>query len=62
MAMDVQIDRIEARVTVADPALLKDPRFLAQIVAMVKEELKREALEEDRRARDRQASHAGGGR
>lgn len=62
MAVDVSIGSIEAKVSAADPELLRDPVFLARLVAMVKEELAREALEEGRRAADRRPGQGGGGR
>ncbi len=60
--MDVQINEIVSTVTVVEPQLLRDPRFLRQIVALVKEELAREELENRRRMADRQAAQAGEGR
>ncbi len=60
--MDVQINEIVSTVTVVEPQLLRDPRFIRQVVAAVKEELAREELESRRRMADRQAAQAGEGR
>lgn len=62
MAVDVSIGTIEATASAADPEVLRDPVFLARVVEMVKEELKREALEDQRRDADRRASSGPGGR
>nr|WP_298248530.1 hypothetical protein [uncultured Halomonas sp.] len=56
--MDVHIGRVETQVTATDPKLLNDPRFLARIVRMVKEELAREELEQSRREHDRNPGRA----
>ena len=61
MAVDVTIGTIETTLSAADSAMLRDPAFLRQVVALVKEELKREALEDARRDADRRASHGPGG-
>ncbi len=55
MAVDMRIGSIETRLSIADPATLQTPQFMARIVAMVKEELERDAQDERRRASDRQA-------
>ncbi len=62
MAVDVNIGTVETEVSATDPELLKNPAFIARLVAMVKEELKREALEEERRMADRSASRNTGRR
>ncbi|AXQ96270.1 hypothetical protein ORIO_23100 (plasmid) [Cereibacter azotoformans] len=51
--MDVHIGSVETQVTATDPKLLDDPRFIARIVRLVKEELARDDLEKGRRERDR---------
>ncbi|WP_161555884.1 hypothetical protein [Mangrovicoccus ximenensis] len=58
----MQINEIVSTVTVVEPQLLRDPRFIRQVVAAVKEELAREELESRRRMADRQAAQAGEGR
>ncbi|MBE3638366.1 hypothetical protein [Mangrovicoccus algicola] len=60
--MDVQIGEIVSTVTVVEPQLLRDPRFIRQVATLVKEELAREELEQRRRQADRQAAGAGEGR
>lgn len=57
--MDVHIGTIETQVTATDPEHLNDPKFLARIVQMVKEELARDELEQSRREHDRNPGHAG---
>ena len=37
MAVDVTIGTIETTLSAADPAMLRDPAFLRQVVALVKE-------------------------
>lgn len=54
--MDVHIGTVETQVTATDPKLLDDPKVLAKIVRMVKEELARDALEQSRREHDRNPS------
>lgn len=61
MAVDVKIGTVETTLTATDPDILRDPRFLRMVVALVKEELERDRLEDRRRAADRQASHGPAG-
>ncbi|TJZ91296.1 hypothetical protein FA743_12295 [Paracoccus gahaiensis] len=60
--MDVHIGTVETQVTATDPKLLQDPKLIARIVQMVKEELAREQLEAGRRERDRSTGRTGKGR
>lgn len=60
--MDVHIGTVETQVTATDPKLLQDPKLIARIVQMVKEELARDELEAGRRARDRSTGQSGKGR
>ena len=62
MAVDMKIGSIETRLSATDPAVLQSPQFMARVVAMVKEELKREAEEDERRASDRKAVRGPAGR
>ena len=62
MAVDMKIGSIETRLTVTDPAVLQTPQFMARVVAMVKEELKRETEENNRRDSDRTAMRGPAGR
>lgn len=59
--MDVHIGTVDTQVTATDPKLLDDPKFLAKIVRMVKEELAREELEQSRREHDRNSGRAKAG-
>lgn len=60
--MDVHIGTVETQVTATDPKVLQDPKLIARIVQMVKEELAREELEKRRRERDRSPGRGGTGR
>lgn len=60
--MDVHIGTVETQVTATDPRLLQDPKLIARIVQMVKEELARDELEAGRRDRDRSTGQTGKGR
>ena len=55
MAVDMKIGSIETQLSVTDPDSLQTPKFMARLVAMVKEELKREAEEDKRRDFERRA-------
>jgi hypothetical protein len=55
MPVDMKIGSIQTRLSATDPATLQTPQFMARVVAMVKEELKREAEEEKHRTADRMA-------
>ena len=62
MAVDMKIGSIETRLSATDPAVLQTPQFMARVIAMVKEEMKREAEEDRRRDSDRTAIRGPGGR
>lgn len=62
MAVEMKIGTIETRLSATDPATLQTPQFMARVVAMVKEELKRDAEEDQRRAADRKAVRGPAGR
>ena len=53
MPVDLKISNIETRLNTTDPAQLQSPQFIARIVAQVKEEIKREGEEKERRDQDR---------
>ena len=53
MAVDVKIGTVETNLTATSPDLLRSPQFMADIVRMVKEELRRERELENQRAQDR---------
>lgn len=52
MAVDLRIGTIETTLSATDPAALRSPEFIATIVAAVKEELRRDELERERREAD----------
>lgn len=62
MAVDMKIGSIETRLSATDPATLQTPQFMARVVAMVKEELQREAEDDRRRESDRTAVRGPGRR
>ena len=53
MTVDVKIGTVETTMTARDPELLNDPKLIAKIVQMVKQDLMREMEEEKRRDADR---------
>ncbi|MEL7211163.1 hypothetical protein [Cognatishimia sp. MH4019] len=53
MAVDVNIGTVETVMQATDPDALRSPAFVRQITALVKAELAKEALEDERRAADR---------
>lgn len=53
MAVDVKIGTVETNLTATNPELLRSPQFMAEIVRMVKEELRRDRELESQRAADR---------
>ena len=53
MPVDVNIGTVETTLSAADPEQIRTPRFMAAIVAMVKEELEREAALKAQRSSDR---------
>lgn len=62
MAVDMKIGSIETRLSATDPSTLQTPQFMARVVSMVKEELRRDADEDKRRDSDRRAVRAPGRR
>lgn len=52
MAVDVKIGTVETTLTATDPDVLRSPQFMAEIVRLVKEELKREQMVEAQRSSD----------
>lgn len=53
MPVDVKIGTVETNLTATSPDLLRSPQFMAEIVRMVKDELRREQQLESQRAADR---------
>ena len=53
MPVDVKIGTVETNLTATSPDLLRSPHFMAEIVRMVKEELRREQAIDAQRAADR---------
>lgn len=53
MPVDVKIGTVETNLTATSPDLLRSPQFMAEIVRMVKEELRREQQLESQRSADR---------
>ncbi len=53
MAVDVKIGTVETNLTATSPDLLRSPQFMAEIVRLVKEELKKEQSLEGQRTIDR---------
>jgi hypothetical protein len=53
MAVDVNIGTVETNLTAISPDLLRSPQFMAEIVRLVKEELKKEKALEGQRTIDR---------
>jgi hypothetical protein len=53
MPVDVKIGTVETNLTATSPDLLRSPQFMAEIVRMVKEELKREQDVAAQRTADR---------
>jgi hypothetical protein len=53
MPVDVKIGAVETNLTATSPDLLRSPQFMAEIVRLVKEELRRERELESQRAADR---------
>lgn len=53
MAVDVNIGTVETVMQATDPDALRTPAFVRQVAALVKAELARDALEQERRDADR---------
>lgn len=53
MAVDVKIGSVEMKLTASSPDILRSPQFLAEVVRLVKEEMKREATLETQRSNDK---------
>lgn len=53
MAVDVKIGTVETNMTATSPDLLRSPQFMAEIVRLVKEELRREGELDNQRTTDR---------
>jgi len=62
MAVDVQIGTVETKLTAASPDILRSPQFMAEVVRLVKEELKREQALENQRSSDRTMARPAPGR
>ncbi len=52
MAVDVKIGTVDTTLTATNPDVLRSPQFMAEIVRLVKEELKREQIVESQRSTD----------
>ena len=53
MPVDVKIGTVETNLTATSPDLLRSPQFMAEIVRLVKEELRRERELDSQRVADR---------
>ncbi|MGV8937563.1 MAG: hypothetical protein ACOH2J_10600 [Allorhizobium sp.] len=62
MVVDVKIGTVETRLTAASPEILRSPQFMAEVVRLVKEELKREQALDSQRASDRTMARPAPGR
>jgi hypothetical protein len=52
MAVDIKISTVETRLTATSPEVLRSPQFMAEIVRLVKEEIRRDQALDTQRSND----------
>jgi len=62
MAVDVKISNVDTRLTAMNPDILRSSQFMAEVVRLVKEEIKREQALDTQRGNDQAMTRSPPGR